>query len=131
LIDHFIERLNRYYNKNIIGASPSTTDSLKNYLWPGNVRELENAIEHAFILTSGAVIESHALPPEIRHTDKDGVPPPPTLTNLNSEEEQIRTALLSAKGNVSEAAATLKLHRSTLWRKMKEFRIPKGFGKTS
>ena len=131
LIDHFIDRLNRYYNKNIIGISPSATELLKNYLCPGNVRELENAIEHAFILTTGAVIESRALPPEVRHTDKDGVPPPPTLINLNKEEEQIRTALLSVKGNVNEAAATLKLHRSTLWRKMKEFRIPKGFGKVT
>lgn len=129
LIDHFVDRLNRYYNKNIIGVSPSTTELLINYLWPGNIRELENAIEHAFILTTGAVIESHTLPPEIRHTNKDGVPPSPTLVNLNAEEEQIRTALLSAKGNVSEAAEILKLHRSTLWRKMKEFRIPKGFGK--
>ena len=38
---------------------------------------------------------------------------------------------MSAKGNMTEAATTLELHRSTLWRKMKEFRIPKGFGKTS
>ncbi len=129
LVDHFINRLNRYYNKNVIGVSPSTTQLLKNYLWPGNIRELENSIEHAFILTTGAVIESQTLPPEIRHTDKDGAPPPPTLTNVGLEEEQIRTALLSAKGNISEAAATLKLHRSTLWRKMKEYRVPKGFGK--
>ncbi len=131
LIDHFINRLNRYYNKNIIGVSPSTTQLLKNYLWPGNVRELENSIEHAFILTTGAVIESQMLPPEIRHIDKDGAPPPPSLSNVGLEEEQIRAALLSAKGNVSEAATTLKLHRSTLWRKMKEFRIPKGFGKVA
>jgi len=131
LIDHFIDRLNRYYNKNIIGVSPSTTELMKNYLWPGNVRELENAIEHAFILTNGAVIESNTLPPEIRHKDKNGAPPPPTLTDLNSEEEHIRTALMSAKGNMNKAAETLALHRSTLWRKMKEFRIPKGFGKVS
>jgi transcriptional regulator with PAS, ATPase and Fis domain len=129
LIDHFIERLNRYYNKNIIGVSPTAKDLFLNYQWPGNVRELENAIEHAFVLTTGAVIEAQSLPPEIRHTDKDGAPPPPTLSDLGSEEELIRTALLSAKGNVASAAEILKLHRSTLWRKMKEFRIPKGFGK--
>lgn len=131
LIDHFIDRLNRYYNKNIIGVSPSTADLLKKYLWPGNVRELENAIEHAFILTNGAVIESNTLPPEIGYIDKNGSPPAPTLANLNYEEEQIRTALMSAKGNMTEAAVILRLHRSTLWRKMKEFRITKGFGKVS
>lgn len=131
LIDHFIDRLNRYYNKNIIGISISSQELLKKYLWPGNVRELENAIEHAFILTNGAIIESNSLPPEIRHIDKNGSPPAPTLTNLTYEEEQIRTALMSAKGNMTEAGKILGLHRSTLWRKMKEFRIPKGFGKVS
>ena len=129
LIDHFIDRLNRYYNKNVIGVSPSSRELLEKNLWPGNVRELENAIEHAFILTNGAIIESNTLPPEIRLIDKNGSPPAPMLTNLNLEEEQIRTALLSAKGNMMEAAVNLGLHRSTLWRKMKEFRIPKGFGK--
>ncbi|NNJ51575.1 MAG: sigma 54-interacting transcriptional regulator, partial [Ignavibacteriaceae bacterium] len=70
LIDHFIDRLNRYYNKNIIGVSPSALEIFNKYLWPGNVRELENAIEHSFVLTRGALIESHSLPPEIRHIDK-------------------------------------------------------------
>jgi transcriptional regulator of acetoin/glycerol metabolism len=73
----------------------------------------------------------NSLPPEIRHIDKNGSPPAPTLTNLTYEEEQIRTALMSAKGNMTEAGKILSLHRSTLWRKMKEFRIPKGFGKVS
>lgn len=131
LIDHFVERLNRYYNKNVIGVSPSTRGLLQKYLWPGNVRELENAVEHAYILTNGAMIESNTLPPEIRYIDKNGAPPTPTLTNLNYEEEQIRAALMAAKGNMNEAAEILGLHRSTLWRKMKEFRISKGFGKIS
>ena len=32
------------------------------YDWPGNVRELANAIEHAVVLGSGAVIEATDLP---------------------------------------------------------------------
>jgi PAS domain S-box-containing protein len=131
LIDHFVERLNRYYSRNVIGVSPSTQGLLLKYLWPGNVRELENAVEHAYVLTNGAMIESNTLPPEVRYIDKNGSPPSPTLIDLNYEEEQIRAALMSANGNMNEAAAILSLHRSTLWRKMKEFRISKGFGKIS
>lgn len=129
LTDYFITRLNRYYNKNIVGLAPSAKEFLTNYLWPGNVRELEHAIEHAFVLTSGPLIELKHLPPEIRHANGEGAPPAPTQESMSEIEENIRKALLAAKGNITQAAETLQMHRTTLWRKMKEFRIPKNFGK--
>ena len=131
LTDHFITRLNRYYNKSIIGVSNSAKELLLAYQWPGNVRELENAIEHAFVLARGAIIESEHLPTEIRHTSPDGSSLPPPETDLGGEEERIRRALLFARGDRDEAAAVLKMHRTTLWRKMREFRIEKDFGKNS
>lgn len=129
LVDYYITKLNRYYNKNIVGVSPSAKKLLINYLWPGNVRELENAIEHAFVLTDGALLEERNLPPELRHAQSNGTPPPPTDENPSEEEEDIKRVLLSMKGNVSKAAKILGVHRTTLWRKMREFRIEKGFGK--
>lgn len=130
LVDHFITRLNRYYNKHIVGISPSVQELLMIYAWPGNVRELENAIEHAFVITNGALIETKDLPPEIRHADKDGTPPPPSETVVNEEEKAIKRALLTSQGDRSKACDILNMHRTTLWRKMKEFRIDKNFGKT-
>lgn len=129
LVDLFITRLNRYYKKNIAGITRNVKMMLQNYLWPGNVRELENAIEHAFVLSAGAFLEKDLFPPEIRHAKKDGSPPPPTNFDLNAEEENIKRALLSAKGNRTEASKILGIHRSSLWRKMREFRIDKSFGK--
>lgn len=131
LIDHFITRLNRYYNKNIVGVTPSAHKFLTTYQWPGNVRELENAIEHAFVLTSGTLIELKHLPPEIRHITDNGAPPAPTSDSMSDIEEEIRKALLAARGSVGLAAETLNMHRTTLWRKMREFKIDKGFGKVS
>ena len=129
LLDFFITRLNRYYKKNIVGLSSSTKDALANYLWPGNIRELENTIEHAFILADGPMLETKHLPAEIRHADINGSPPPPPERDLNTEEEKIRRALLAAKGNRNKAAEMLGMHRTSLWRKMREYRINKGFGK--
>lgn len=130
LVDYFITKLNRYYNKNVVGVSPSAQQLLTNYLWPGNVRELENAIEHAFVLTAGALLEEKNLPPELRHAQSNGTPLPPVEEDPSGEEEEIRRALLAERGNISEAAKILGMHRATLWRKMREFRIAKGFGKT-
>ena len=77
LSEHFITKLNRFYHKNIVGLSQATKDLLLKYKWPGNVRELENAIERAYILTNGILLESQQLPPEIRFADNYGNPPPP------------------------------------------------------
>ncbi|MBC8183993.1 sigma 54-interacting transcriptional regulator [candidate division KSB1 bacterium] len=129
LVDYFITKLNRYYNKNIVGVSPSAKELLINYLWPGNIRELENAIEHAFVLTEGALLEERNLPLELRHANSNGTPPPPSEENPSEDEEEIKRALFAERGNVSKAAKTLGMHRATLWRKMREFRIEKGFGK--
>lgn len=129
LVNHFIERLNKYYNKNIMGISSGALEILMQYPFPGNVRELENAIEHAFVLTNSSIIEAHTLPIEIQSFESIGNVAPPPARDLGDEEEKIRTALIAAKGNIEQAASILNMHRSTLWRKMKEFRIKKGFGK--
>ena len=129
LLDFFITRLNRYHKKNIVGISSMAKDILINYLWPGNIRELENAMEHAFVLADGPIIEIKHLPPELRHAEKNGTPPPPPERDLNREEENIKRALLAAKGNRTKASEMLGMHRTSLWRKMREFRIDKGFGK--
>jgi len=123
IANHFIEKYNRLYNRNIIGLSSKAKERLMNYYWPGNVRELENAIEHALVLAQGKVIESQYLPPEIRFMKNNGTPPPPPERDLNKEEEKIRRALAAKAGNVSKAASALGMHRTTLWRKMREFGI--------
>jgi transcriptional regulator with PAS, ATPase and Fis domain len=129
LINHFVDKLNLYYNKRIVGISPGAEELLVNYLWPGNVRELENAIEHAFVLATGAVLEAKDLPPEVRLATPNGRPILPPEKSQSQEEEKIRRALLSTGGNREKAAEILGLHRTSLWRKMREFRIEKNFGK--
>ena len=39
---------------------------MKAYDWPGNVRELANAVEHAVVLGTGAVIDATDLPSRFR-----------------------------------------------------------------
>ena len=123
LVQHFIEKFNRYYGRRVSGISYEAESLLMRYYWPGNVRELENAVEYALILTPRTLIKPQYLPPEIRFMDRTGAPPPPPLTDLAAEEEKIRRALVAYGYNVSRTAASLGMHRTTLWRKMREFGI--------
>jgi len=129
LIDFFIARLNRYYRKVITGISPDAEELLINYPWPGNVRELENAIERAFILADRNLLEIKHFPFEIRQAAENGMPPPSAEISPRIEEEHIRKALLAARGNKGDAAEMIGMHRTSLWRKMREYRIDKNFGK--
>ncbi|NPV93359.1 MAG: sigma 54-interacting transcriptional regulator [Firmicutes bacterium] len=123
LIDYFIRRFNLSRGKTITGISPEGLRCLLEYDFPGNVRELENIIEYAFIICRGSEVQLAHLPIEItqhaaRTADQTA---PPSLAK--KEEEVIRQVLQQAGGSRVEAAAILGIDRSTLWRKMKKYRI--------
>ncbi|EGV42134.1 PAS domain S-box protein [Bizionia argentinensis JUB59] len=59
LIEHFVNKYTKLYNKKIKFISEKTKSSLQSYSWPGNVRELENLVERAVILSNN---EKLAIP---------------------------------------------------------------------
>lgn len=128
LIEHFMARANQRYGKGVRGIEPQAEILLRNYSYPGNVRELESIIAHAVILCDGDFIRPQDLPEQVR----EGVPrrlalpdhaaqTTPTLREM--EAQLIRAALERHHGNQTEAAKKLGMSRSTLWRKMKAYRI--------
>ena len=90
---------------------------LLEYNYPGNIRELENVVESAVIVSKGSLIREEDLPEEILTC-------PVMSSQKGSEEvERIKEALRRSGGNKSLAAKLLGIHRTTLWRKLKEFGI--------
>ncbi|WCO03412.1 PAS domain S-box protein [Psychroserpens ponticola] len=51
LVEHFVDKFNKAYDKHIKYISDDAMSKLKAYNWPGNIRELENLIERASILS--------------------------------------------------------------------------------
>ncbi len=62
---HFIEKLNRFYGKNIREVHPEVLRAFEGYDWPGNIRELENLVERAYILEGSAVLTPESFPAEL------------------------------------------------------------------
>lgn len=127
LVDHFIKKFNAKKGKKIISVSPNVMSTLMHYGFPGNIRELENIIEHGFVLCRGSIIKREHLPPELlaaeNEVDKiiDNKSTP--ITESLNEEAKIISALKHSNGSISEAAQHLRIHRTTLWRKIKRFQI--------
>jgi PAS domain S-box-containing protein len=124
LIEHFIQKFRAKRKKDIRGASNEVLKLLRRYDFPGNVRELENAIEHAFVICRGTIIDPEHLPERIldavnRGRAKSGR----AQYSGTSEESIIKEALERNGGNRTKTAYELGMHRSTLWRKMMRYGI--------
>jgi PAS domain S-box-containing protein len=127
-VEHFVAHFNRLREKDITGVSPETLRILLDHDYPGNVRELENIIEHAFILCSGGLIQPQHLPESLRPPAAPVAPAPRIATLRDLEAHFITQALQRHEWNRLATAKALGIHKTTLWRKMKELGIspPKG-----
>jgi len=125
LVEHFIERFNRLWDRKVAMVSDVVRSILMKYPWPGNVRELENAIEHAFILSSGPALMPQHLPDElVGDIEADGAGIDPMGKTLEELEAQIiLSALDRHEWRRLETAQELGIDKTTLWRKMKRYGI--------
>jgi len=124
LVEHFVEKLNKDMGKKIVGGTKETMAALMSYPWPGNIRELENAIEHAFVLCKGRWLTLEDLPPEIAKSEgSDSTVIPDAPVNEHAERLRILETLKAAGGRPTETARQLGISRTTLWRKLKKYRI--------
>ena len=139
LVRHFIERFSARLGKTVAGVSEQVWGLLLNYDYPGNVRELENAIERAVILADdGKEIKVWDLPPELTERGVSALPAhaagespgaggeagyPSHMSLAEVEEAHIRRVIRDSDGNLSHAARVLGISRTTLWRKMRRFKI--------
>jgi sigma-54 dependent transcriptional regulator, acetoin dehydrogenase operon transcriptional activator AcoR len=122
LADHFIERFNKFRNKNLLGLSHEAMAIFMRHSWPGNIRELENAIEHAFILCSGGLIRPEHLPEHLQiHAARVPVVPGCTLQDL--EKLAIWEALERNRWRRLATARELGIDKNTLRRKMQRHKL--------
>ena len=123
LVDHFIDHFNRLYSRGIERASDSALAALLEHQYPGNIRELENAIEHAFILCRGAVLLLEHLPDHIRELSRPVPQESRPGTLQEAEITAITEALSRNRYNRQAAADDLGIHKSTLFRKIRDYGI--------
>jgi DNA-binding NtrC family response regulator len=132
LAEHFLEHFSHQVGRKVPRLSESAQTALLSHRWPGNVRELRNTIERVSYLTSGEVIQATDLElrpggPLTGNPSVEGVSSSPaSLAGSLAEStrrfqiQHIRQAIDDCDGNMTEAAHRLYLHRSNLYRKMKQ-----------
>ena len=120
LIKHSIGRFSSILDKDISGISPDALNVLMSHDYPGNVRELENIIEHGCVLCPGNLIRVKHLPEWLRPRMENIE----TASSLAEVEKQFIISILKKnKWNRLATAKELKIHKTTLFRKIKKLRI--------
>ncbi len=129
LVDHFLTKYNRAFNRQVRGFSADALRALKEYDWPGNIRELENITERAVALARGEVISSKELPleislfgREIEEGHKEGLALREARRRF--EAQYILSVLERVHWSQNDAARLLGLHRNTLSWKLQSLGIP-------
>ncbi|MFH1057482.1 MAG: sigma 54-interacting transcriptional regulator [Pseudomonadota bacterium] len=120
LVQHFLEKFNRLYGREVRAVDPKVMRVFTSYAWPGNVRELERTMEYAFVFVKGPVIFAKHLPP-LEGDELPDSPPPEPRSQSSDEEAAIRQALAVCQGHRGQAATLLGLSRTSLWRKMRQY----------
>jgi two-component system response regulator HydG len=118
LATHFARTYARKYNKPEPGFNATAARKLKQYHWPGNVRELRNVIERLVIMSDGGPLQLDDLP-----ISTPSSPEPATLNLEALEKQAIQKAISLHQGNLSKAALSLGLSRTTLYRKMTRYEL--------
>lgn len=123
LADHLLDQFAGRLQRPVTGFTPATREAIARHRWPGNVRELQNAVERGVLLCRGTEIDVGDLPAALASPS-----PTPTSRVAVGEEvpidaleiEHIRRVLASSP-TLDDAARTLGIDPSTLYRKRKKY----------
>jgi len=133
LVQHFLKRFNTSMGKKIKSIAPAAMEILLNYDYPENIQRLENIIEHAVVLCTGSTILPSHLPKDMFYVKDDFMDMAMKQEDPFKivEKQLVLKALSQTDWNYGEAAERLKISRTTLWRKIKEFGISYSLVKSS
>ena len=109
-------------NRPSLTLSHDATEALVDYRWPGNIRELRNALQRAATLARTDVITIKDLPDRIS-SETAASAKTSNGTRLRERERAYILRVLADSPSLEQAAVTLGINVTTLWRKRKRYGI--------
>jgi transcriptional regulator with GAF, ATPase, and Fis domain len=124
LAEHFLSQFSLQARRPKLHLSAEARRRLQAHHWPGNIRELRNLMERVAFLAPADRVEAEDLafilsPGREQFEELSDDQGLSEATN-HFQQQFIRRAIRRVRGNMSEAAKILGLHRSNLYRKMRQ-----------
>lgn len=123
LVIHFLYKLNKRFNRNVVKIGDGVIEMLKAHDWLGNVRELENTILQAIVMAKSDVLEKENISLIFRQQHNGHVvqemPQFRSLADL--EKYHIKKILDEVNWSKQEASQILEITRPTLNAKIEKY----------
>lgn len=122
IVTRLLERISAELNFGKVEITAEAMCRLQSYAWPGNIREMKNVLERAVLLSGSRIITEKNLHfdqsdwLELKHDNLGR-----TLEQV--ERDYIAEILESEGGRVEAAAKRLDIPRSTLYAKLKQYKL--------
>lgn len=125
LCAYFMSQLTPSRSKKI---SDDAIDELNKYDWPGNIRELRRVCEQLLLTSPLPIIRAEDVKHVLRPTSTAAQEFKFNFNNglaelMNSYEKQALTAALQMEKDIESLIKLLKISRSSLYKKMKDFNL--------
>ncbi len=124
LVDGFVRRLCDTMGKGLIRVDGRVLEKFTSYSWPGNVRELQNVVERMMNIVRTDELTAHMIPPEILHGPSRAELAPRTESPRDVERRLLEKMVRSGLPK-KEIARRLHMARSTLYRKLEKYGLPR------
>ncbi len=129
IVQTIMENQFKKFNKRPFKLSKASLKKLINYPWDGNVRELENILARTVLLCSNSEESMEFIEEELekaKHANQQyseirGFSDYPAIRRL--EFERLINVLQECNFNISKAAKKLGVSRSTLYRKIRDYKL--------
>ncbi len=124
LLEHFVDKYGKLYNKSIKYISDETKTNLQSYSWPGNIRELQNLVERAVILCD----DERLIIPNFKSSKKESLIASTVLSLDDVQRMHIEKVLKKTHWKIdgaNGAAELLQIKPSTLRDRMTKLDIKK------
>jgi DNA-binding NtrC family response regulator len=118
LARHFLTQHAVRYRKRMRSFDADAMQALLQHQWPGNIRELDHAVERAVLMADAETVKAADLALR-QQSETSG-----RLDEMSIDEVEqylIKKTLARFQGNVSQAAQSLGLSRSALYRRLQRY----------
>ena len=133
LAEHFLNGFAVQARRPKLQLSAEARKRMQTHTWPGNVRELRNLMERVAFLAPGEKVEADdlafILSPEQNRMQEPSLDVGLGEATVVFQQDFIRRAIKRVRNNMSEAARLLGLHRSNLYRKMRQLGMSEASGR--
>ena len=131
LIEHALSRQEVVKKHGHKRVTPKAMAILQSYAWPGNVRELVNVVSHLLTFSDGVEVDVAHLPPRLLEQGEKQLAHPPfpgfhdakERVLVKFEREYLANLLERCGGNLSLAARESGLHRKSIERLARKYRL--------